>query len=47
MKALLPLLLLGLSACGEDRPPGPSDAQSGQLNEAEELLNEAAEEKPR
>jgi hypothetical protein len=40
-------LLLGLSACGEDRPAAPSAEQSDQLNEAEDLLNEAAEEKPR
>ena len=39
---LLPLMLL--AACREDRPPAPSSEQSDQLNEAEELLNEAANE---
>jgi hypothetical protein len=31
-----------LCACGEGRPEAPSSEQSDSLNEAEELLNEAA-----
>jgi hypothetical protein len=44
MKAIVPVLLLGVGACGEHAPPAPSPEQSEQLNEAENLLNEAAEE---
>lgn len=43
MKILLPLfLLVPLASCREDRPPAPTAEQSDQLNEAEELLNQAA-----
>ena len=40
----LPALLL-LAACGDDRPPAPSAAESDQLNEVEERLDAAANEK--
>ena len=42
MKRLLPLLVLLVVACDDDRPPAPTAEQSEQLNEAEELLNEQA-----
>jgi len=33
-----------LAACRDDRPPAPTAAESDQLNEAENLLNDAANE---
>ena len=36
------LIALLLSACGEDRPPAPTEAENRQLDEAEAMLNEAA-----
>ena len=42
MRMLLTVILF-LSACREHRPPAPTAEQSDQLNEAENLLNEAAE----
>jgi hypothetical protein len=41
LSILLPLMLL--TACDRDHPPAPTSEQSDQLNETEELLNEAAE----
>ena len=38
---LIPLLL---SACRDERPPAPTQEQSAQLNEAENMLNAAANE---
>ena len=44
MTRTLAALVLLLAACGDDRPPAPSAAQSDQLNEAEALLDAAANE---
>jgi hypothetical protein len=38
------LCLLLLTACREQRPPTPTQEQSAQLNEAEDMLNAAAHE---
>ena len=35
--------LMFLAACNDDRPPAPTAEESDQLNEAEELLNQEAE----
>ena len=44
-KCLILATLLFLAACRRDEPPAPTDEQSAQLNEAEEMLNaEAANE---
>ncbi len=40
--ALIALLLL--FACTDESPPAPTAEEAAQLNEAEELLNEAAKE---
>jgi hypothetical protein len=37
-------LAMALSACREQRPPAPTQEQSVQLNEAEDMLNAAANE---
>ena len=42
MRYALPLLLL-LAACQDERPPAPTAEESARLNEADEMLNEAAE----
>jgi len=42
---LILIALLFLSACRDDRPPAPTAEESDQLNEAENLLNDAAHEK--
>ncbi len=42
-KHLILLLFLPLAACGEQRPPAPTAEQNDQLNEAEAMLNEEAE----
>jgi hypothetical protein len=41
-KAALVGLLLVLASCRDARPPAPSAEQNAQLNEAENMLNEAA-----
>lgn len=38
-------LALALSACGDDRPPAPTEAENRQLDEAEAMLNDQANEK--
>ena len=43
-KAIWAALAVALAACGEQRPPAPTPEQNEQLNEAEEMLNEEAEE---
>ena len=43
MRTALIASLMLLAACGDDRPPAPTAEQSDQLNEAEELLNQEAE----
>ena len=37
-------LALALTACSEDRPPAPTEAENRQLDEAEAMLNEAENE---
>jgi hypothetical protein len=34
--------LLILAACRKDQPPAPTEQQSAQLNEAEDMLNDIA-----
>jgi len=43
MKKLFACLLLVPSACHGGEPPAPTAEQSAQLNEAEEMLNDLAE----
>jgi hypothetical protein len=43
MTKLLLLVLLLLASCSDDRAPLPSAEEADQLNEAEALLNETAE----
>jgi hypothetical protein len=43
MKNALPLLLLCLVACEDKRPPAPTAEESARLDEADAMLNEAAE----
>jgi hypothetical protein len=42
-KLALISLVLCLSACDRDRPPAPTEEQSGQLDEAEAMLNDMAQ----
>jgi hypothetical protein len=42
MKRSLVCVLLLLAACKDNRPPSPTVQQSAQLNEAEDMLNEMA-----
>ena len=41
MRAVLSCLLL-LTGCRDRQPPAPTEEQSAQLNEAEAMLNDAA-----
>ena len=42
MKRVLALLILaGLSACSDERPPAPTAEESARLDEADAMLNEA------
>jgi hypothetical protein len=43
MRSLLSVALLLLGACHEKRPPQPTAEQSEQLNDAEDMLNNMAE----
>ena len=43
-KGFLALLLLSLCACRDERPPAPTTEQSQQLNEADAMLNDMANE---
>ena len=45
MKRSLVVLALVIAACDRDRPPAPTAEQSNQLDEAEAMLNELANEK--
>jgi len=42
MKNIVLGLVIILCACRNDSPPAPTPEQSNQLNEAENMLNEAA-----
>jgi hypothetical protein len=42
VKYLIFVLLL-LAACRDERPPQPTDEQSGQLNQTEDMLNDMAQ----
>jgi predicted small lipoprotein YifL len=44
MKKALLLIALLLTACGEDGPPAPTEAENHQLDEAEAMLNAAGNE---
>jgi predicted outer membrane protein len=41
-KRFVSVALLLLTACGKEQPAGPTAEQSAQLNEAENMLNDAA-----
>ena len=43
MRYLVAFALLSLSACHKDEPPAPTAEQSRQLNEAEDMLDNMAE----
>ena len=43
MKKLIACLLLLACACRDQRPPAPTPQQAAQLNEAEDMLNNMAE----
>ena len=42
-KFVLISFALFVAACDRDRPPAPTEEQSGQLDEAEAMLNDMAE----
>ena len=43
MKRLPILALVMLAACNKDRPPAPTTQESAELNEAEDMLNDLAQ----
>ncbi|WP_344700059.1 hypothetical protein [Sphingomonas limnosediminicola] len=43
MRRIVPLFLI-LAACGKEQPQGPTAEQAAQLNEAENMLDAAANE---
>ncbi|HKP35006.1 MAG TPA: hypothetical protein VJT70_09545 [Sphingomicrobium sp.] len=43
MKKLLASALLLLAACRDDRPPAPTAEESARLNQAEDMLNDMAQ----
>ena len=43
MRQLIICVLILLGACRDQRPPQPTSEQSQQLNEAEDMLNNMAE----
>ena len=45
MRAIPIALALVLAACRDERPPAPTAEQSGQLNDAEAMLNDMGTEK--
>jgi hypothetical protein len=43
VKTIFACALLLLAACRDDRPPAPTAEESAQLNRAEDMLNDMAE----
>ncbi|MEO5773533.1 MAG: hypothetical protein ABIQ32_05375 [Sphingomicrobium sp.] len=43
MKRILAATALLLCSCGDERPPLPTEEQSDQLNEAEDMLNQTSQ----
>ncbi len=39
----LAVLMIAIAACDRDQPPAPTSEQSAQLDEAEDMLNDMAE----
>ena len=44
MRSIFALAAFLLTACGEDRPPAPTEVENRQLDEADAMLNEARNE---
>jgi hypothetical protein len=42
-RRLFLLAIVALTACRDERPPQPTSAEAGQLNEAEDMLNAMGE----
>ena len=43
MKKLIVCAILALASCHDKRPPQPTEEQSQQLNDAEDMLNDMAQ----
>ena len=43
MKRVLALIILLLAACSDERPPAPTAEEDARLNEADAMLNAAAD----